>query len=167
MKISMIAAMTHQRVIGKDQKMPWHLPADLAFFKKTTLGHPILMGRKTYDSIGRPLPKRLNIIVTRNQDLQIAGCEVATTLHQAINIAKEKAAQSNEIFITGGSHLYNSFLPQADRLYLTLIDVDVKGDTYFPDYTKYQWHQIKRIDHPADKENIYPYSFIILDRVNK
>jgi dihydrofolate reductase len=167
MKISMIAAMTRQRVIGKDQKMPWHLPADLAFFKKTTLGHPIFMGRKTYESIGKPLPKRLNIVITRNQNLQIAGCEVVTTLEQGISIAREKSAQSKEIFITGGSYLYKSFLPQADRLYLTLINADLKGDTYFPDYTQYQWHQVERIDHPADKENIYPYSFITLDRVNK
>ena len=165
MRISMIAAMADQRVIGKDQKMPWHLPADLAFFKKTTLGSPIIMGRKTYESIGRPLPKRLNIIVTRNPDLKIAGCEVATSLDQAISIAKKKSPDSDEVFITGGSHLYTSFLPQADRLYLTLIDAQLEGDTFFPDYRQYQWHELERSEHQADEKNSYPYSFLILDRV--
>ncbi len=167
MKISMIAAMTHQRVIGKDQKMPWHLPADLAFFKRTTMGSPLLMGRRTYESIGRPLPGRLNLVVTRNPELKIAGCEVVTSLDQALEIAHKKANESNELFITGGAHLYTSFLPQADRLYLTLIDAALEGDTYFPDYTQYQWHQVERVDHQADDKNIYPYSFITLDRVNK
>ena len=163
----MIAAMAHQRVIGKDQKMPWHLPADLAFFKKTTLGCPIVMGRKTYESIGRPLPARLNIVMTRNPDLKIVGCEVVTSLEQAIIVANAKSKHSkhsNELFIIGGSHLYASFLPQADRLYLTLIDAPLSGDTYFPDYQPYQWHQVSRIDHPEDEKNIYPYSFIVLDR---
>lgn len=164
MKISMIAAMAHHRVIGKDQKMPWYLPADLAFFKKTTLGSPIVMGRKTYESIGKPLPKRLNIIVTRNPDLKIEGCEVVTSLDHALSVAKEKSPHSNEIFITGGSHLYTSFLPQADRLYLTLIDAKLDGDTFFPDYTQYQWHQIERSDYQADEKNCYSYSFIILDK---
>jgi dihydrofolate reductase len=163
----MIAAMAYQRVIGKEQKMPWHLPADLAFFKKTTMGSPILMGRKTYESIGKPLPGRLNLVVTRNHDLKIAGCEVVTSLEQALEVATKKFSQCDEIFITGGSHLYNSFLAQADRLYLTLIDAELEGDTFFPDYTQYQWHQVERIDHQADEKNIYPYSFITLDRIRE
>jgi len=167
MKISMIAAMAQQRVIGKDQKMPWHLPADLAFFKKTTMGSPLLMGRKTYESIGRPLPGRLNLVVTRNPELKIAGCDVVSSLDQALDIATKKSTDSDELFIIGGGHLYNSFLPHADRLYLTLIDAELEGDTFFPDYMQYQWHQIERIDHQADDKNIYPYSFITLDRVNK
>lgn len=161
----MIAAMAKHRVIGKDQKMPWHLPADLAFFKKTTLGSPIVMGRKTYESIGRPLPERLNIIVTRNANLKIAGCEVVTSLDQAMTVAHKKSNHSEELFITGGAHLYTSFLAQADRLYLTLIDATLEGDTYFPDYTQYQWHQRERIDHQPDKKNSHPYSFILLERV--
>ncbi len=164
----MIAAMSEQRrVIGKDQEMPWHLPADLAFFKKTTLGSPIIMGRKTYESIGKPLPDRLNIVVTRNPELKIRGCEVVTSPTQALQIARKESNQSKELFITGGSHLYTHFLPQADRLYLTLIDADVEGDTLFPDYKQYQWHQVERIDHRADDKNIYPYSFVTLDRLNK
>jgi dihydrofolate reductase len=161
----MIAAMANHRVIGKDQKMPWHLPADLAFFKKTTLGNPIVMGRKTYESIGRPLPGRLNIVVTHNANLNITGCEVVTSLDQAIAVAHEKSPHSDELFITGGSHLYTSFLPQADRLYLTLIEATFDGDTYFPDYTHDQWHQLERIDHQPDEKNSYPYAFILLERV--
>jgi len=161
----MIAAMAHHRVIGKDQKMPWHLPADLAFFKKTTMGSPILMGRKTYESIGRPLPRRLNIVLTRNPELKIEGCEVVTSLDEAMAVAQKKSSQSHEIFITGGSHLYTSFLDKADRLYLTMIDADLEGDTYFPDYTQYQWQEIERIEHPADKKNSYPYTFVTLDRI--
>lgn len=165
MKISMIAAMAHQRIIGKDQKMPWYLPADLAFFKKTTMGSPILMGRKTYESIGRPLPGRLNLVVTRNPALKIEGCEVVTSLDEAMAVAKEKSSESNEVFITGGSHLYESFLDKADRLYLTMIDADLEGDTYFPDYMQYKWQEVERIEHSADKKNSYPYSFITLDRI--
>ena len=165
MKISMIAAMAHQRVIGKDQKMPWHLPADLAFFKKTTIGSPILMGRKTYESIGRPLPGRLNLVVTRNSALKIEGCEVVTSLDEAMAVAKEKSSKSDEVFITGGSHLYESFLDKADRLYLTMIDANLEGDTYFPDYMQYKWQEVERIEHPADEKNSYPYSFVTLDRI--
>ena len=165
MKISMIAAMAHHRVIGKDQKMPWHLPADLAFFKKTTLGSPILMGRKTYESIGRPLPGRLNLVVTRNPNLKIEGCEVVSSLEQALSIAEEKSSASKEIFIVGGSHLYKSFLEKADRLYLTMIDAEIAGDTFFPDYTQYNWKEVERIEHQVDAKNAYPYSFVTLDRI--
>ena len=166
MKISMIAAMAHQRVIGKDQKMPWHLPADLVFFKETTMGSPILMGRKTYESIGRPLPGRLNLVVTRNSALKIEGCEVVTSLDEAMAVAEKKSSKSNEVFITGGSHLYKSFLDKADRLYLTLIDAELEGDTYFPDYMQYKWQEVERIEHQADEKNPYPYSFVILDRIH-
>lgn len=161
----MIAAMANQRVIGKDQQMPWHLPADLAFFKKTTMGCPILMGRKTYESIGRPLPGRLNLVVTRNSELKIEGCEVVTSLEEAMEIAKEKSGESDEVFITGGAHLYNSFLENADRLYLTMIDAEVEGDTFFPDYTHLDWKEVAREEHLADEKNQYNYTFITLDRV--
>ncbi|WP_299871672.1 type 3 dihydrofolate reductase [uncultured Cocleimonas sp.] len=161
MKLSMIAAMSQNRVIGLDNKMPWHLPADLQFFKKTTLGSPIIMGRKTYDSIGRPLPGRLNIILSRNTDLEIEGCTVVNTLSEAL----EAAEGVDEVFITGGAHLYEKFLQDADCLYLTLIDAEFQGDTFFPDYTQYAWKQIDRIDNPADEKNPYPYSFVTLERI--
>ena len=160
----MIAAMGNDRVIGKDNKMPWHLPADLQWFKKTTLGSPILMGRKTYESIGFPLPGRLNIILSRNTNLQIEGCSVVNSLQDALDLAHTQENEKEEIFITGGSHLYNTFLEKADRLYLTLIDATFDGDTYFPDYTQFDWTEVDRQDNEADDKNPYPYSFITLDR---
>jgi len=161
----MIAAMGKNRVIGKDNTMPWHLPADLQHFKKTTLGCPIIMGRKTYDSIGRPLPGRLNIILSRNTHLAIEGCSVVNTLEDAMTLAEKTDA--SEIFITGGSHLYNKFLENTDRLYLTLIDEEFEGDTYFPDYTQLTWNEIERDEHSSDEKNPYDYSFITLDRLDK
>jgi dihydrofolate reductase len=165
MKISMIAAMGKNRVIGLDNKMPWHLPADLQWFKKTTMGSPIIMGRKTYDSIGFPLPGRLNIILSRNPDLVIKGCTVVSSLDAALQVASETLDNNKEIFITGGAHLYNKFLDQADNLYLTLIDEEFSGDTFFPDYTQYQWKELERIENPADDKNPYPYMFIKLERI--
>ena len=159
----MIAAMGKNRVIGKDNDMPWHLPADLQHFKKTTLGCPIIMGRKTYDSIGRPLPGRLNIILSRNAHLEIEGCSVVNSLDDAIDLAEKTDA--SEIFITGGAHLYNKFLEDADCLYLTLIDEEFEGDTYFPDYTQFVWKEVEREEHKADEKNPHAYSFITLDRI--
>ena len=156
----MIAAMGRDRVIGLCNKMPWHLPADLQWFKKTTLGSPVIMGRKTYDSIGRPLPGRLNIILSRNTKLEIQGCTVVNSLEAALLAAKG----AEEVFITGGAHLYEKFLGDADRLYLTLIDADFEGDTYFPDYTQYKWHEIERLENAADENNPYPFSFVTLER---
>ncbi len=161
--LSMIAAMGKNRVIGKDNDMPWHLPADLQHFKKTTLGSPIIMGRKTYDSIGRPLPGRLNIILSRNTTLEIEGCSVVDSLDKALTLAQEST--KDEVFITGGAHLYNKFLKEADRLYLTLIDEAFDGDTYFPDYTQLNWQEISREDHQADDQNPHNYSFVILDKI--
>ena len=162
-KLSMIAAMGKNRVIGKDNDMPWHLPADLQHFKKTTLGSPIIMGRKTYDSIGRPLPGRLNIILSRNAKLLIDGCSVVNSLKDAIALAEKTDA--SEIFITGGAYLYNEFLENTDRLYLTLIDEEFEGDTYFPDYTQFNWKEVTKENHKADDKNPYAYSFITLDRI--
>ena len=162
----MIAAMGNNRVIGLDNQMPWHLPADLQWFKKTTMGSPIIMGRKTYDSIGFSLPGRLNIILSRNADLKIKGCTVVNTLDDALITAKQSENKSDEVFITGGANLYNNYLQEADMLYLTLIDEEFKGDTFFPDYTQYEWNQVDRINNPADDKNPYPYSFVTLERIN-
>jgi dihydrofolate reductase len=165
MKISMIAAMGIDRVIGLNNKMPWHLPADLKWFKQTTLGSPIIMGRKTYDSIGFPLPGRLNIILSRNKHLKIKGCRVVNSLDDALRLAKAEDTDSKEIFITGGSHLYDKFLPDADRLYLTLIDEKFEGDTYFPDYSQFEWNEVDKTEHLFDDLNPYSYTFLTLDRV--
>jgi len=163
MRLSMIAALGKNRVIGNNNKMPWHLPADLQFFKKTTMGKPIILGRKTYDSIGRPLPGRLNIVLSRDKSLKIEGCTVVNSLDEAMLVAEKQ--DSDEIFITGGAYLYNTYLKDADRLYLTLIDEEFEGDTFFPDYTQYNWKQIEKKTNSADDQNPFAYSFVTLDRV--
>ncbi len=177
--ISMIAAMGKNRVIGKDNKMPWHLPADLKWFKQMTMNSPIIMGRKTYESIGKPLPGRFNIVLSRDKNLNINGCQVANSANQAIQIAESELQKHNtgdsqntstphtgekEIFITGGAYLYELFLPKADRLYLTLIDETFEGDTHFVDYDACEWDEVSRQDFQADDSNPHAYSFVILDR---
>ena len=162
--------MGKDRVIGKDNTMPWHLPADLQHFKQTTMNCPIIMGRKTYDSIGRSLPGRLNIVLSRDEMLKIDGCQVANSIDEALSYANKDAEnnlanKNNEVFITGGSYLYNCFLEKADRLYLTFIDEAFEGDTYFPDYSKYNWNETKRVNYDSDDKNSYSYSFVTLERI--
>ena len=161
MKISMIVAMAHKRVIGLDNKMPWHLPADLQYFKKVTLGKPVIMGRKTYDSIGRPLPGRLNIVVSRDTTLKIDGVTCVTSTEEAI-----KAAQGvDEVMIIGGATIYESFLNVANRLYLTFIDLETEGDTCFPDYTAVgEWEKVATEHYLADEKNAHNLEFVTLDK---
>ena len=159
--ISMIVAMAHGRVIGQGNKMPWHLPADLAWFKKTTMGKPIIMGRHTYDSIGKALPGRQNIIVSRNQALVAQGCDVVHSAEMALKVA----AEAPEIMIIGGALIYHLFLPYTNCLYLTHIDADLQGDTLFPDYEKQaQWILLTEEKHLPDEKNAYPYTFCKLTR---
>ncbi|MBP8221914.1 MAG: type 3 dihydrofolate reductase [Aeromonadaceae bacterium] len=157
MKISMIAAMAHDRVIGKDNQMPWHLPADLAHFKRVTLGKPVLMGRKTFESIGRPLPGRRNLVISRNPGYQAEGIEVVDSVEAALALLVSSAVE--ELMVIGGGHLYAEMLPSADRLYLTQIDLAVEGDTRFPAFDDGQWQRIDCESHPADEKNPHPYSF--------
>ena len=157
MKISMIAAMAHDRVIGKDNQMPWHLPADLAHFKRVTLGKPVLMGRKTFESIGRPLPGRRNLVISRNPGYQAEGIEVVGSVEAALALLASSAVE--ELMVIGGGHLYAEMLPSADRLYLTQIDLAVEGDTRFPAFDDGQWQRIDCESHPADEKNPHPYSF--------
>lgn len=162
MKVSMIAAMAENRIIGLDNKMPWHLPADLQFFKRVTLGKPVIMGRKTYQSIGRPLPGRLNIVLTRDANLTIAGVQCVQTLAQA----QKLAGDVDEVMIIGGATIYQQFLSQADRLYLTFIDLETEGDTQFPDYQQEaSWQEVEREKHIKDNKNVYNYQFVTLDRI--
>ena len=154
--ISLIVAMANNRVIGKDKEMPWHLPADLAHFKAKTLGKPIVMGRKTYESIGRPLPGRLNIVMSRNKDYAIEGCTVVSSLEEALVLVKNV----EEVMIIGGGYLYEEALPLADKLYLTFIDLEVHGDTLFPDYEKLPLTEITREKHLKDDKNPYNYEFV-------
>jgi dihydrofolate reductase len=162
MRISAIIAMSTNRVIGKNNQLPWHLPADLKHFKKITLGKPILMGRKTYESIGRPLPGRCNIVISRDKKFQAPGCILAHSIESALTIASEQ--RSEEIFIIGGALLFQETLPITQRLYLTVIHHEIQGDTYFPELNLAEWQEVKCLDHTPDKENNYSYSFKVLDR---
>lgn len=157
MKISMIAAMAHDRVIGKDNQMPWHLPADLAHFKRVTLGKPVLMGRKTFESIGRSLPGRRNLVISRNPDYQAEGIEVVGSVEAALALLAGSSVE--ELMVIGGGHLYAEMLPSADCLYLTRIDLAVEGDTRFPAFDDGQWQRVDCESHPADEKNPHPYSF--------
>lgn len=166
MKVSMIAAMANNRVIGKDNDMPWHLPADLAHFKRTTMGKPVVMGRKTFESIGRPLPGRANIVISRNADYEAEGIVLVETCEQAIAAAQQASPEAEEVMIMGGGTIYQHFLPIAQRLYLTEIDLSVDGDTFFPDYqSAAEWQVVDTESHQKDAKNPYDYTFITLDRV--
>ncbi|WP_421159670.1 type 3 dihydrofolate reductase [Aeromonas dhakensis] len=156
MMISMIAAMAHDRVIGLDNQMPWHLPADLAHFKRVTLGKPVLMGRKTFESIGRPLPGRRNLVISRNLDYRADGVEVIDSVDAALALLGSNVA---ELMVIGGGHLYGQLLPRADRLYLTRIDLAVEGDTRFPAFDEGDWSCIERESHQPDEKNPHPYHF--------
>ncbi len=159
--ISLIAAMGEGRVIGVDNALPWRLPADLRHFKELTLGKPMIMGRKTHESIGRPLPGRTNLIVTGNPEFRAEGCRVVFSVEAAL--AEVKAAP--EVMVIGGVSLYEKLLPRADRLYLTLIHAHFQGDAFFPAYALDQWRVVQRSDHRPDERNPYPYSFLRLDRI--
>ncbi len=163
MKISLIVAMATNRAIGLDNKMPWHLSADLKKFKAITMGSPIVMGRKTYESIGRPLPGRNNIIISRNLDYQQVGCLVFNDINTAIETSSKDA---DEIFIIGGAELYKAVLPLANNLYLTLINQDFKGDTFFPEIDFNAWTEISREDVSDDMSVNFSYSFLKLSKSN-
>ena len=159
-RLSLIVAMTENRVIGANNTMPWHLPADLAFFKAKTLGHPVVMGRKTFESLGRPLPGRRNIVVTRNPEYRATGCELATTVEEAL----QQASAAAEIFVIGGAMLFSAALPWAHRIYLTRIHAILEGDTFFPEIEQREWREVERRGHPLDARNAYDLTFLTLDR---
>jgi dihydrofolate reductase len=157
--ISMIAAMADNRIIGADNDMPWHLPADLKHFKSVTMGKPVLMGRKTYESIGRALPGRPNIVITTNKSYSLADATVVTSIEAAM----QEASAFEEVMIIGGGSIYQSMLAQ--RLYLTFIDLKVAGDTQFPDYeANANWTEVAREIHQKDEKNPHNYTFVTLER---
>lgn len=160
MLVSIIAAMDRNRLIGNKNQLPWHLPADLAHFKRVTMGKPVIMGRKTYESIGRPLPGRTNIVLTRSADFHAEGVLTATTLEQALEIAAGEA----EVMVIGGSSIYELVLPKADRLYLTYIEHAYQGDAWFPEFDQQQWRVSASEQHTADEKNPCNYSFITYER---
>ncbi len=154
--------MAANGVIGKDNGLPWYLPADLKHFKQTTMGKPILMGRKTWESIGRPLPGRTNIVITRDSAYSATGCVVVDSIEAAITAAGEQ----DEVMVIGGAELYRQVLPYTDTIYLTRIHETIDGDTRFPEIADTEWHQLERVDHEADEKNPHDYSFIRLERVH-
>jgi len=158
--LSIIAALSRNHVIGKDNQLPWRLPADLKHFKAVTLGKPVIMGRKTFESIGKPLPGRDNIVVTRDPQYRADGIAVTHSLDDAL----AQAHAAPEIMLIGGAQLYTQALPRAQRLYLTLIHADFDGDAHFPDYEPSEWRETAREDHAPDEKNPYRYSFLILER---
>jgi len=159
-KINLIAAMANNRTIGMNNQMPWHLPADLKHFKAITLKHPVIMGRKTYQSIGKALPGRRNIVVTRDPDFCLDDAEVVNDLDRAVKLCDDVS----DIMIIGGANIYNQMLDQADRLYLTFIDLDVKGDTFFPDWQRLGFQQTSTEAHLPDDKNKYAYQFVTFER---
>lgn len=161
MNISMIAAMDKNHVIGKDNDMPWHLPDDFKYFKANTLNKPVVMGRKTFESIGsRPLPNRRNIVITRNADYDAPGAEVFTSVEAALNTCQN----DDEIMIMGGGQFYHMMLPFANKLYVTLVNTEVDGDTTFPKWQESEWHETFCEHHPEDERHAFSFDFIVLER---
>lgn len=158
--LSLIAAMSDNRVIGRDNRLPWHLPADLARFKRLTMGKPIVMGRLTWESLPGLLPHRTHIVVTRDADYAAEGALVAGSIDGALRLA----ADADEIMVVGGANLYAQTLPRATRLYLTLVHAEVAGDTCFPAFDEADWREVSREAHAADERNPYAYSFVMLER---
>jgi dihydrofolate reductase len=159
--VSLILALSENRVIGKDNQLPWHLPDDFAYFKRTTLGHPIIMGRKSFKSLGKPLPKRTNIVVTRQEDYRPKGCVVVHSVEEALQVAK---AEDEEVYVIGGAEIVKKAFPLVDTMLLTEVHAEVEGDTYFPEYNKSEWEEKSREYHPTDERHQYAFSFVRYDR---
>ncbi len=170
-KISLVAAISENRVIGRDNALPWHIPEDLKRFKEITQGHPVIMGRKTYESIGRLLPNRTNIIITRDTSYKVDGAVVVHSLDEAIKVASSKYQVSsmqenelrngnNEVYIIGGGQIFDQAIKIADKLYLTVVHTNIEGDVYFPDYSEFK----KEVYRRESSNEIYTYTFIDLER---
>jgi dihydrofolate reductase len=161
MKIALVAALSANRVIGRDNTLPWHLPGDLQYFKRITMGKPLLMGRKTYESIGRPLPGRTNIVLTRNPHFAASGIVVVASPESALQLARQEEAE--ELMVIGGETVYREMLPLAQRLYLTEVHAHVDGDAFFPEFDASVWQELQRDDIDAAPDS-YAYSFVVLQR---
>ena len=153
--LSLIAAMDNNRLIGSNNDLPWKLPADLQHFKAVTMGKPIVMGRKTWQSLGRPLPGRLNIVITRDRTFHAEGAEVVYSIDEALQLVQDK----EEVMIIGGANLYHQALGRVDRLYLTRVDGAFEGDSWFPEVAEQDWELVQSEPHQADEANPYPYCF--------
>ena len=167
MTISLIAALSQNRVIGKNNDLPWHLPDDMKYFMQTTKGHYVIMGRKNYESIPekfRPLPNRTNIVVTRQKNFNAPNCIVTNSIEDALAIARKN--HETEVFIIGGSEIYDQGFAKANRLYLTEIHATIEGDTYFPAFDKSQWKEVSRKHHLSDERHKFPFDFVVFERDN-
>jgi len=165
MIVSLMVAAAENNVIGKDNDMVWHMPADMRYFMVTTLGHYVIMGRKTLESFGKALPKRTNVIVTRNKNYQASGCITVASIEQGLRMAEENGEK--EAFIIGGGDIYRQSMHIADRIYLTRIHAVFSGDAFFPEIDLHQWRLVKSDPHPADKKNPYAYDFRVYERFGK
>ena len=165
MKMSLIVAVSRNGVIGLNNQLPWRLPDDLQYFKSVTMGKPLVMGRKTYDSIGRPLPGRTNIVITRDASWSAPGVNVATTLDDALLLARKACLDSgvDEVMVIGGEQIYRMTITVADRLYVTEVDAEIAGDAFFPTIDPQQW-QRNRVELP-EVTGSYSYQFLVLDRI--
>ena len=161
MKISLIVAAATNNVIGRDGGLPWHLSDDLKRFKRLTTGKPIIMGRLTHESIGKPLPDRRNIVISSRDDLNIESCDVVATPDDALKLV----ADAEEVMVIGGGRVYEQMLPMADRIYMTRVDASPDGDTYFPEISNDEWQIVEQVDFPADDSKELGFSFITLDRI--
>jgi dihydrofolate reductase len=162
MIITLVVAASENNVIGRDGGLPWDLPNDMRHFKEITIGHTVVMGRKTYSSIGRPLPDRRNIIVTRQDDFRVEGCEIVHSLEEAFALSEEAA--SEEVCVIGGGEIYAQALPFASRIELTRVHITIDGDTFFPKFSEDSWEEINREEHEEDDDHIYPYTFLTYER---
>lgn len=161
-RVALVVAMADNGVIGRDNGLPWRLPADLQHFKALTMGKPVVMGRRTWESIGRPLPGRHNIVVSRDPAYSAPGCTVVHSVPAALEVA----ADAPEVMVIGGAQLYRETLDRAERIYLTRVRAEVEGDTRFPDLDADRWRELSRESHQADERNQYDYDFVVLERVH-
>lgn len=159
-QISIIFAMDKNRVIGKDNKLPWHLPAELAYFKRVTMGHPIIMGRKTHESIGKPLAGRENVVVTRDPGYTATGCTVVHSVQEVLDRFGDQ-----EVFVIGGAQMMREFLPMTHKLYMTRIDHAFEGDTFFPEINEREWRLISQEEGITDEKNPFPYHFLVYEKL--
>lgn len=164
LRLSILVAMARNRVIGQDNKLPWHLPADLKHFKSLTTGNIIIMGRKTYESIGRPLPGRTNIVITRQKNFKAIGATIVHSVENALQTCKQVSTLNQENFIIGGAEIFQQTLKICQRMYITEIQRDFEGDTFFPEFDPNDWKETERDKHYSDQDNNIEYHFIVLDR---
>ena len=160
MTLSLVVAASSNNVIGSEGRLPWHLPDDLGHFKRLTTGKPVIMGRRTFESIGRPLPGRRNIVMTRRADYIAQACEVVSSVHEALELVHG----ADEVMIIGGGQVYRDFLPYADRIYLTRVRADVEGDTYFPEIDETGWQLVTSEHHAADNRHAYAFDLLAFER---